>query len=230
MNNEETIKKVSIKEVKNLLESQNMRLVRQRYAKTSIRDYLLQLEPVELCQKYVAFYDAHKEKLEEVPAGAKHHHWWEGGLNDHCSEMIGLGLDLMEMYPGDVQFTKSDVIISVFLHDFAKIWTYRKITSEDRERNKRLLPNQVFTYTERKPLVDDESATLLELSKYGISPTEMQWSAVLFAEGGYADANFGPEGRTSIGRYISSKNPLVVFTHILDLYSSQLLGRSIYVW
>jgi hypothetical protein len=224
------VKKVSIKEVKGLLEEQGMRVTRQRYAKTSVRDYLLQIEPVELCQKYVAFYDTYRTKFEEVPAGAKHHHWWEGGLNEHCSEMIGIGLDMMELYPGDVNFTKSDVIISVFLHDFAKIESYRKITAEDRARNKKLLPNQVFTYKEGNPLVDEESATLLKLAKAGIAPTDEQWSAVLFAEGGYADACFGPHGRTKIGNYISSKNPLAVFLNILDMYSSQLLGRSIYQW
>jgi hypothetical protein len=223
------VRKVSIVEVKNLLESQGMRLERKRFSRVDFRDYLKLLDPPELAQKYLALYDANPFHR-EVCAGAKHHHWWKGGLEDHLREMIGLGFDLMELYPGDFTFTKTDLIIAIFLHDFHKIWDYRYLTAEDRERDKRILDKQVFTTLKHTPLVDKASKTLLEIGKYGIVPTETQWSAVLFAEGGFSDGHFRFGGTTRLGDYVNAKNPLAAFAHVCDLYSAQILGRSIFQW
>jgi hypothetical protein len=114
------IRHFSLMEVRPFLKSINARLTRKRYAETTLREYLSQIQPTELTEKYLEFYDAHPFH-KEVCAGAKHHHWWKGGLEDHLREMIGIGFDIMELYPGDFNFSKSDLIIAVFLHDFGKI-------------------------------------------------------------------------------------------------------------
>jgi hypothetical protein len=205
------------------------RVTRQRFAKTTIREYLQSLTPP-LNEQYTKFHDAHPY-YNTVCAGAKHHHWWRGGLAQHVREMIGVGLDLFDLYHGDLQgkVTRDDIIIACYLHDFAKIWNYEEITDEDRERApKKYLEQQLF-----KPvngsfnIVDAESKTLLELAKFAVPVSESQWSAVLFAEGGYSDANFSINGLTRTSDTVMHCNPLAVLTHMIDMYSSQLLGGSI---
>lgn len=222
------IKHFDLQEVRPFLAGLGARLTRKRYARTTLREYLSQIEPVEMAEQYLQFYDAHTFH-KEVCAGARHHHWWKGGLEAHLCEMIGVGLDMMNLYPGDFDFSESDVIISVFLHDFAKVWLYREITPQDRERTPgKFKENQVFTYRDGAfDILDAENKILLELSRTGIAPTDKQWSAVLFAEGGYSKANFGYQGRTNTGNTVNHANHLAPFIHILDMYSSQLLGRSI---
>jgi hypothetical protein len=226
------MKKVHLKQAKALLEEQDTRLVKYRNSMLEVpfEDILYMIQDAKLAQKYVEFYRAHSA-FAEVPAGARHHHWWKGGLEEHCKEMIGLGFDLMELYPGDLTtFTKDDVIITVFLHDFAKIWAYIPVTDAERERApERYLPGQQFRYIKdhfRK--LTDEHKTILELCNNGIPVTEKQWSAVIFCEGGYADANFSFAGTSFTSQHVLSQNPLAVFMHMLDLYSSQILGKSLY--
>ena len=222
-----SITKMTIEDV---LSDSNRRLVRARFSKTSMFEYLNTLSDLELREKYVRFHDKHRY-FDQVCAGAKHHHWWVGGLQDHCREMTGVALDMFSLYRGDLEgkVTRDDIIIGVYLHDFAKIWTYEFITDEDRERApKKYLEQQLF-----KPIngafniIDEESKTLLELARFGIIPTDTQWSAVLFAEGGYSDRNFTYGGRSRTGDTVMSHNPLAVMIHIADMYSSQVLGGSI---
>lgn len=224
----DTVRHFNLMEIRPFLKTLNARLTRKRYSETTLREYISQIQPVGLAEQYLELYDAHPFH-KEVCAGAKHHHWWKGGLESHLCEMIGLGMDLMDLYPGDFTFTKSDVIIVIFLHDFAKIWTYRYITPEEREKkSNKFKEKQIFTYVEGAfNRLDAESTTLLELSRRGITPTDNQWSAVLFAEGGFAKAHFSFQGRTSTGSTVNTVNHLAPFVHLLDLYSSQILGKSI---
>jgi len=222
------VKHFSLMEIRPFLKSIDARLTRRRYSETTLREYLTQIQPAGLAEQYLEFYDAfpfHKE----VCAGAKHHHWWKGGLEDHLREMIGIGLDIMDLYPGDFNFSKSDLIIAVFLHDFGKVWTYRFITAEDRAKNpKKFKEQQVFTYTDGQfNILDAESKILLELGRHGITPTDEQWSAVIFAEGGFSAAMYDFGGRSETGNTVFSKNHLATFVSVLDQWSAQILGRSI---
>ena len=224
----DSVRHFNLMEVRPFLKSINARLTRKRYAETPLRDYLSQIQPVALAEQYLEFYDKfpfHKE----VCAGAKHHHWWKGGLEDHLREMIGIGQDIMDLYPGDFQFSKSDLTIAVFLHDFAKVWTYRFITDDDRTKNpKKFKDAQVFTYTDGQfNILDAESRIVLELGRSGIVPTDEQWSAVIFAEGGFSAAMYDFGGRSQTGDTIFSKNHLATFVSVLDQWSAQILGRSI---
>ena len=223
------IKKYSISEITSELKKQDARLIRKRYAETSISDYLSQIEPKELADKFIAFHNDHLF-FDEVCAGAKHHHWWKCGLRDHCSEMIGMGMDIMDLYPGDFEnrFTKTDLIIAVYLHDFAKIWIYRYITEQDRQFNKRLHEKQVFTFNEGvQDILDSENLIAVELMKYGMPITKEQWSAIVFAEGGFASAHYNMHGTSKTSETVNKRNPLASFVSMLDLYSSQILGRSL---
>jgi hypothetical protein len=226
------MKKVTIKQAKALLEEQDTRMVKLRNAMLEVpfEDILRMIDPASTADKYVEFYRSHPV-FSTVPAGAKHHHWWKGGLEEHCKEMIGMGFDLLELYPGDLnKITRTDIIVAVFLHDFAKVWAYIPITEEDRTKNpERFMPEQQFKYVKDKfRLLTDEHKTAVELMKYGVPVTEKQWSGVVFCEGGYADANFSFTGRSFTSEHVMSSNALAPFMHILDIYSSQILGKSLF--
>lgn len=223
------VKHYDLMEVRPLLKTMNARLTRKRYADTSIRDYLAQIEPRELAEKYLEFYDAHPN-YKVVCAGAKHHHWWKGGLEDHVREMIGMGLDLMDLYPGDMVFTKTDLIIACFLHDFNKIWIYRELTDEDRQKNPKYHAKQVFGYQTngRADLMDGYSMILLELARHNVPvPTDIQWSAILFHEAAFSLGAWGFTGPTKTIDRVNTVNPLAVMVNMVDMYSSHFLGRSI---
>lgn len=222
------VKKYHIRELLPMLKQQDSRLIRKRYLDPDMTGYLLQIEPTELQQKYIELYNSFPV-FKTTCAGAKHHHWWEGGLEQHCCEMLGMGFDIMELYPGDIKFTKTDVIVSVFLHDFAKIWLYRKITDADRQKNDaRYTPGQVFTYNSNVyDKLSAEDKTAVELMKRGIPVTEEQWSAVVFAEGGFSKGHYDMNGQTQTSQTIYKRNPLAAFVSILDLYSAQIIGGSL---
>lgn len=219
------VKVATIPEVLNMVS-----LKRQRFAKTTIREYLQSLFDPTLSKQYVDFHEAHSY-FNTVCAGAKHHHWWRGGLAQHVCEMIGYSLDLLDLYAGDLQqlITRDDIIIACYLHDFAKIWAYEEITDDDRETNPRkYLEQQLFKSVNGAfNIVDQETKTLLRLSQFGVPVTEKQWSAVLFAEGGYADANFSINGLSRQADTVMHCNPLAVIMHMADMYSSQILGGSL---
>jgi hypothetical protein len=164
----------------------------------------------------------------EVAAGAKHHHWWVGGLNEHVLEMVAWMIDQVDRYPdaySDVNLT--DVIVTAFLHDFDKIWSYERLSLED-ATNPKYAPGQIFKSTScHTSMLDGLNLTLLHIARRGIVPTNKQWSAVLFAHGGYADANFTFGGASRTGSTVMHANNLAVLLNMADMYSSQLLGKSI---
>jgi len=219
--------KISISDA---LRNQHERIVRRRYAKTTVHEYLEQLSDEVPRDKYIKFYDEHPY-FTQVCAGAKHHHHWIGGLHQHVCEMMGIMLDIKDLYRGDLEgrLTKDDIIIACFLHDFAKIWQYELISDEDRDKNPyKYKEVQTFKVVYGAfDIIDAESKTLLELSKYGITPTERQWSAVLFHEGGFSEAGFGFGGPNKTLDTVYSHNPLAVLINMADVYSSQILGGSI---
>lgn len=207
-----------------------LRLRRARYAKTSLAEYLYSISEPDVAKKFVDLHQANPY-YNQVCAGAKHHHYWVGGMKDHVTEMIGVCLDLYDLYKGDLQnyITRDDIIIACYLHDFAKVWTYELLTDEIRDKypDKYKEPQVFKSVSGAFNVVDEESKTLLYISRFGIHPTEMQWSAVLFAEGGYSDANFTINGLSRTADTVMSHNPLAVLVHMADMYSSQILGGSI---
>ena len=228
---ERQIDKKSITKVNEYLEEHDIKMARQRYTRSSVR-VLLQdnITDNDLREKYLKLYDDNPF-FSECPAGAIHHHTDVGGLELHCREMIGMGLDLLQLYPGDFsnKVTPQDIVIAVFIHDFAKIWNYRFITGDDRAGNKKFKDGQTFTYTDNQPyaIIDPETKTLLTLARYGICPTDQQVSALYFCEGGFAKAHFAFGGPSPTSTTVNKRCTLTALMIILDQYSSQILGNSL---
>lgn len=225
----EDVQHYDLMTIRPYLKTMNARLTRKRYAETTMKEYLQQIQPTELAEQYLEFYNAHP-LYKDVCAGAKHHHWWKGGLEQHVCEMIGVGMDMMDLYPGDMIFTKSDLIIACFLHDFNKIWIYRELTQEEKVNNpKKYHEKQVFGYQPagRSEIIDGYSMILLELAKAGIVPSDIQWSAVLFHESAFSPAGWSYAGPSRTMDTVNTRNQLAVLVNMVDTYSAHFLGRSL---
>jgi hypothetical protein len=207
------------------LREQGVRVYKKRYSTCSIVDYLLGIQPWELALKYQKFHEQH-DFFESVCGGCRNHHTQVEGLARHTREMIGICLDLFDLYRDDLdQVTQTDIIIGCYLHDFAKIWTYQFLSPADLN-SQRYSGDQFFTYRKGQfRYVTMEVRTLLELAAEGIVPTQKQAGAMLFAEGGYSTSNFGFGQCTETAKTGLLHNPLAVLVHMADIYSAGILGK-----
>lgn len=213
-----------------ILEEQGIRARRSANRPKSMADYIAMLTDEHESPSWISFYEAHREAFEKAPAGAKQHHWWKGGLHDHCTEMLGLAEDLFVLYPGKFNGLHFDEVIqTVFLHDFPKIWWYREITSEERAaKPDKFHEKQVFTYVEGVDrILDAEGKLAAYLTRWPLPVSDRVWSGVLFAEGGFSKAHFKFGGTTGTSASVAKNNPVATIIHCLDLISSQLWGRSL---
>lgn len=224
-----SLTRVDLKEVVGILTKQGYRLNKYRYNNTNIIDYLDAIEPAELAKKFMKLHNEH-DFFEEVCAGAKHHHVEVGGLVRHVQEMIGFCLDLTALYPGDWEgkVDKSDIIIACYLHDFSKVWHYEYLSPE--ELREKAGTNECWQ--KFKPVFDkfkyltEDAKLFIELAKYGIILSEKQAGAIIFAEGGYSQANFDWMHPTKTSGTGLSDNPLATLTCMADVYSAFILGRN----
>jgi hypothetical protein len=214
------------------LEREGIRLRRDRFfiPTMAMKDILgLGIEPRELAEKYMTFYET-IPFYKVCPGGAQHHHWWIGGLEDHVKEMIGWMYDQKRLYKSDLAGVSStDIVAAAFLHDLDKIWIYQLLTPEEKEKSKgKYHEKQEFRGVQTAfQKVDPHSKMLLELARFGIVPTDDQWSAILFHHGGFSPAHFQFGGTSYTGEFVNKRNPLACLLSMADLYSSQILGRSL---
>jgi hypothetical protein len=221
------IVRIDIRAAMAYMEEQGARMVRYRYSKTNTCDWLSEISPQTEAEKWLAFHLAHPE-FQHAPASVRLHHKWSGGLSDHVRQMIGICLDIKQLYAGDWGAVSiSDIIIGCYIHDFAKIWKYEKLTAEELAQLKDNEKGQEFRYKDGAfRYVTEEVKLIQELAKHGIQLTELQAGSLLFAEGGYSDAHFGFAGRTETSTTGHTTNPLAVLISIADLYSACILGGS----
>lgn len=166
---------------------------------------------------YERFYDDHPT-FQEAPAGAKKHHWWRGGLEQHSVEMCEVAQALLNKFKWKVKM--SDVVQVIFLHDFPKVWSFRPV---DPMLDEDVVDNQEFVYEkEVHTILTPEHELAAYLTRWGLPVSDQVWSAVIFAEGGYAQANFGYGGTNRTSDTVNLKNPLAAFIHALDMLSSQV--------
>lgn len=222
---------MSLREEISLLAEHADKEVGEAKANRTVRSYIERIGSADR-DKWLLFYDFHRELFESVAAGARHHHWWKGGLQDHCLEMLNLAEDIFGRYYNrfsSINF--NDVILTVFLHDFAKIWWYRPITAEERAaKPDKFKEKQEFTSVEGcDRILDAEGRLAAYLMRWpgGLPISDTVWSAVVFAEGGFAKTNFSFGGTTRTSDTVFSSNKLATLVHCLDMISSQIWGNSI---
>lgn len=96
-------------------------------------------------------------------------------------------------------FTEEEIIVSAYLHDFAKIITYCEDVRDAWRYNDIELPSEIWT--------------LNELAKSGIGLSDNELNALLYAEGGWSEFK----------EHIKNLKPLAVLLHMADLWSAKVL-------
>ncbi len=67
-------------------------------------------------------YEDHKEKIVTAFGSKSKHQAWKGGYRDHVKETMEFAVDLYQLYEDkrNYQFTLSDALLTLFLHDIEK--------------------------------------------------------------------------------------------------------------
>lgn len=158
-------------------------------AQTKLKDFVL---------KY-------KKEFNRAPAAQDYHHNFTGGLLLHTNEVLEIMIRLARFLPYNnlnypkPDFTREEMIVSAYLHDFAKIATYVEDAPDAWRWEDIELPAEVWT--------------LNELAKAGIGLTVNELNALLYAEGGWS----------AFKEFVQDMKPLAILLHMADLWSAKVL-------
>lgn len=153
------------------------------------------------CKQIVTDY----KELFITASGASHNHQaWPGGYEDHITEAMNIGVTLFDTLNSAraLPFTKSDVLLVLFLHDLEKPFRY----SYDKDRNLLIAPGlseKVAKSAKRNEII----------TKYGIVLDVQHINAMKYVEG-IRDEDYTPGARTM--------GELASLCHCADTLSARL--------
>ena len=163
--------------------------------------------------------DENKARIASAPGSTHNHQAWDGGYLDHVIEGMNTGVQLyrlmesigrMSQLRSYEQFSLSDVLIVIFLHDIEKVWRvkidvdYRPL----RDSSDRYVIDERFkSKSEREKLKQNV------LVVYDMRLTEAQLHALRYVEG-MRDKDYSPGDRVIL--------PLDVLCHTCDLWSARI--------
>jgi len=155
--------------------------------------------------KLAKFAQEYKKDFDRAPAAQNYHHNFTGGLLLHTTEVLETMIRLAKFLPYNnisyqkPDFTKEEMIVAAYLHDFAKIATYKEDPKNSWRWEDIDLPAEVWT--------------LNELARSGIGLSDNELNALLYAEGGWS--NFKD--------FVKNIKPLAVLLHMADMWSAKVL-------
>lgn len=149
-------------------------------------------------------YQDHQQAFEDAPGSRHNHQYWPGGYIDHVTDAMNIGMQIYDTYNNlrPLPFTKSDVLLIVYLHDLEKPFVYKY--------------NEDGTVEKRLELMDKSAREEFKrnmLNEYNIELTPMQDNALEFVEG-IRDHKYSNTSRVM--------GELAVVCHIADLTSARL--------
>ena len=144
----------------------------------------------------LAILEDNKERFETAPGSLTKHHAWPGGYIHHLEEAINLGCEFYNTMNSIriLDFTISDVVLVLFLHDLEKPFRY-------------VDPKKEFNS-------DEEKKTFIKdiIEKYNITLTENHQNALEYVHG---------EG-DAYSRTERVQKPLAAFVHVCDVASARI--------
>lgn len=144
------------------------------------------------------------QALFEKAQGSSHNHQaWEGGYLDHVSESMNSAILLYDVFNSarPLDFSLSDVLTVVYLHDIEKPWKYN-ITEE----------GKLIYKTELDTKISHHEFRVNVLNKYGVELTSEMENGMKYAEG---------EGN-DYSRTERKMHPLASIVHMADVASARL--------
>lgn len=138
----------------------------------------------------------HKDRIQKSPGSLTKHQAWEGGYINHLEEAMNVAYNMFEMLNSfrPLDFTLSDALLILFLHDLEKPFRYVEPKEE------------LNTEKEKKEFVQ----TFID--KYGISLDENHKNALHYIHG---------EG-DDYSRTVNVQKPLAAFVHLCDTVSARI--------
>ncbi len=153
----------------------------------------------------VKLYQENIELFKKSHGSVHNHQAWNGGYYDHIEEVMNFGAQLFsiaEKTKRDLDFTLSDVLLVMFLHDLEKPWKY-----EINGDGVRVVIHEL----------EDKSAQhdfrFNKLAEYGIVLNENQLNGMKYVEG-ERDYEYSPYERKS--------NRLAGLCHAADFFSARV--------
>ncbi|MBN1584949.1 hypothetical protein JW899_01125 [Candidatus Uhrbacteria bacterium] len=152
------------------------------------------------CKKILA---DNKEIFRRVRGSSNNHQNWPGGYHDHVLETMNLAIilyrTLSELRP--LNFSLSDALLVLFLHDLEKPWKYRLNDRGETEYVEGLkTKGAARTFRNKK------------MSEYGLVLTPEQRNGLKYVEGEHRD--YSSKFRVM--------NPLAAFCHLCDVTSARI--------
>ncbi len=152
-----------------------------------------------ICEKILA---DNINLFKTVQGSSNNHQAWKGGYYDHVMECMNFAIYLYDCmsYLRKLDFTISDALLILFLHDIEKPWKY------DIVEGKAVIKESLYSKDAQKDFREKQ------LHKYGIKLTPDQENAMKYVEGEYKD--YSPQRRTM--------NELAAFCHMCDMASARI--------
>jgi hypothetical protein len=142
--------------------------------------------------------------------GSAHNHQaWTGGYLTHLRQAMNLAVflydslrnwkaDYMGGFPeGDENFTLSDALLTLYLHDLEKPWKYGGVEE---------------ALDELKNYPNDKTFVKAKTEEYGFELTDAHWNAINFVHGEGEDHD----------KFSRVQKPLAAFIHVCDTISARI--------
>jgi len=144
----------------------------------------------------LGIFNDNKKRFEDSPGSLTKHQAWPGGYIHHLEEVMNFGHDLFNFMNSqrELDFSLSDIILVLFLHDLEKPFRY-------------VDPKKEFHSDEDKKVFIEEI-----ISSYGIILDKNHKNALLYIHG---------EG-DEYSRTERIQKPLAAFVHMCDVTSARI--------
>ena len=141
--------------------------------------------------------------FEQIPGSTHNHQIWPGGYVDHVTDCMNYARHqyaLLEAIGRPLQFSCSDALLVIFLHDLEKPWRIQVDAEGNATNREGLETKEQFKAFREKKLVE-----------YGIALTADQHNALTYVEGELK--NYSSAHRVM--------NELAAFCHAVDTWSAR---------
>ncbi|MFN0060234.1 MAG: hypothetical protein ACKVX7_17385 [Planctomycetota bacterium] len=152
------------------------------------------------CARIVA---DHHALFATVPGSTHNHQAWRGGYLDHVAEVMNIANVLFDRFVAlrPLPFSRSDILLVVFLHDLEKPWKYELGVD-----------GQLHHKAEMQGKESHQKFRMEMLARYGVKLTAEHENGLRYAEGELADY-------TNKQRRMG---PLAAMAHMCDVASARL--------
>lgn len=153
-------------------------------------------------------YEDHKERFDQAPGALTKHQAWPGGYVDHLEETMNFGRDLYALMGSQrpLDFSLSDALLVLFLHDLEKPFRYVETSREfHSDEDKENFIESMLGKGERRHGTGHDAA-------YGFELTDAHRNALRYVHG---------EG-DDFSRTERIQKPLAAFVHICDVASARI--------